>query len=119
MKYRYTVKKDGVLYPAGTEVPAGEHIGVELTNDVPDGALDTNPDGSVNAYDENGNVVGKVDAETVKELQEQAGKQFSKSEISRMSTADLKTLAPTLGIEVTEESTGAKLKEEIIAKLGL
>lgn len=46
-------------------------------------------------------------------------KQYSKSEIQRMSTADLKTLAPTLGIEVTEESTGAKLKEEIIARLGL
>ena len=46
-------------------------------------------------------------------------KKYSKSDISRMSTADLKTLAPTLGIEVTEESTGAKLKEEIIAKLGL
>ena len=46
-------------------------------------------------------------------------KQYSKSDISRMSTTDLKTLAPTLGIEVTEESTGAKLKEEIIAKLGL
>ena len=46
-------------------------------------------------------------------------KQYSKSEISRMSTADLKTLAPTLGVDVTEESTGAKLKEEIIAKLGL
>ena len=46
-------------------------------------------------------------------------KQYSRSEISRMSTADLKALAPTLGIEVTEESTGAKLKEEIIAKLGL
>lgn len=46
-------------------------------------------------------------------------KQYTKSDISRMSTADLKALAPTLGIEVTEESTGAKLKEEIIAKLGL
>ena len=50
---------------------------------------------------------------------ENTTKQYSKSDISRMSTADLKTLAPTLGIEVTEESTGAKLKEEIIAKLGL
>lgn len=46
-------------------------------------------------------------------------KQYSKSEISRMSTADLKAFAPTIGIEVTEESTGAKLKEEIIEKLGL
>ena len=46
-------------------------------------------------------------------------KKYSKSDISRMKLDDLKTLAPTLGIEVTEESTGAKLKEEIIAKLGL
>lgn len=76
MKYGYTVKKDGVLYPAWTDVPAGEH--------------------------------GK-----------EANKTYSKSDISRMSTADLKALAPTLGIEVTEESTGAKLKEEIIAKLWL
>ena len=45
---------------------------------------------------------------------ENAGKQYSKSDISRMSTADLKTLAPTLGIEVTEDSTGATLNEEII-----
>ena len=76
MKYGYTVKRDGVLYPAGDEVPTGD---------------------------------------TVKKEE----KTYSKSDISRMSTADLKTLAPTLGIEVTEESTGAKLKEEIIAKLGL
>ena len=48
-----------------------------------------------------------------------SAKTYSKSDISRMSTADLKTLAPTLGIDVTEESTGAKLKEEIITKLGL
>ena len=46
-------------------------------------------------------------------------KQYTKSDITHMSTADLKTLAPTLGIEVMMESTGAKLKEEIIAKLGL
>ena len=50
---------------------------------------------------------------------ENAGKQYTKSDITHMSTSDLKTLAPALGIEVTEESTGAKLKEEIIAKLGL
>lgn len=76
MKYGYTVKKDGVLYPAGIDVPDGESAKDSM-------------------------------------------KTYSKSDISRMSTADLKTFAPTLGIEVTEESTGAKLKEEIIAKLGL
>lgn len=59
------------------------------------------------------------DAQVNKKPETSNEKQYSKSDISRMSTADLKTLAPTLGIEVTEESTGAKLKEEIIEKLGL
>ena len=54
-----------------------------------------------------------------KQKEQKLEKQYTKSDISRLSTADLKTLAPTLGIEVTEESTGAKLKEEIVAKLGL
>ena len=59
------------------------------------------------------------DSKKAEKPEENAVKQYSKSDISRMSTADLKTLAPTLGIEVMEESTGAKLKEEIIEKLGL
>ena len=53
------------------------------------------------------------------EKKEDNKRKYSKSEISRMKTDELKALAPTLGIEVTEESTGAKLKEEIIEKLGL
>ena len=57
--------------------------------------------------------------DNTKQTPKKEEKQYSRSEISRMSTADLKTLAPILGIEVTEESTGAKLKEEIIEKLGL
>lgn len=39
-----------------------------LTDDVPEGALNTNPDGSVNAYDENGYAAGTVDAATVAEM---------------------------------------------------
>lgn len=41
-----------------------------LTDNVPEGALNTNPDGSVNTYDENGHPVGTVDAATVAELTE-------------------------------------------------
>lgn len=44
---------------------------------------------------------------------------YSKSDIQRMSTENLKSLAIELGIEVTEESTGKVLKEQIIEKLGL
>lgn len=42
----------------------GNIIG-SLTDDVPEGALETNPDGSVNAYNEKGEKVGTVDAEQV------------------------------------------------------
>ena len=73
MKYGYAVKRNGVLYPAGTEIPEDKTLKVDLVDDVPEGALETNADGSVNAYDENGNLVGTVDADTVKELQEKAG----------------------------------------------
>lgn len=45
----------------------GNVIG-SLTDNVPEGALQTNPDGSVNAYDEDGNKIGTVDAETLKEM---------------------------------------------------
>lgn len=36
-----------------------------------------------------------------------------------MNTADLKELGKSLGLEVTEESTGKVLKEQILEKLGL
>lgn len=39
-----------------------------LTDNVPEGALNTNPDGSVPAFDESGHPVGTVDAATVAEL---------------------------------------------------
>lgn len=45
----------------------GKVIG-SLTDDVPEGALQTNPDGSVNTYDADGNKTGTVDAETFKEM---------------------------------------------------
>ena len=46
-------------------------------------------------------------------------KRYQRSEITRMGTADLKNVAASIGIEVTEESTGKVLKEQIIEKLGL
>ena len=45
---------------------------VEVTDDVPDdAALEEKPDGSVNAYDENGEKVGEVPAEEVKEIMDE------------------------------------------------
>lgn len=45
----------------------GQVVG-SLTDDVPEGALQTNPDGSVSAFDTDGNPEGVVDAETVTEV---------------------------------------------------
>ena len=73
MKFDHLVRHNGVDYPAGTEVPVEATPKVELTDNVPEGALETNPDGSVNAYDEAGNVVGTVAVEEVEKLQEEAG----------------------------------------------
>ena len=53
---------------AGTEATVWDEKGVVvigMTDNVPEGALQTNPDGSVNAYDADGNKVGTVDAATV------------------------------------------------------
>lgn len=76
MKYETNVIHKGVFYPAGTDVPVGAPVSVEMTDNVPDGALDTNADGSVNAYDEDGNVVGTISAEDVEQLQEQSGEEL-------------------------------------------
>ena len=80
MKYDHLVKYNGVVYPAGTDVPVGAPVSVDMIDAVPDGALDTNADGSVNAYDEDGNAVGTVSAEDVEELNEQAGEALEEQE---------------------------------------
>lgn len=80
MKYSHIVIKDGIWYPAGADVPVENTVKVEMTDNVPDGALDTNADGSVNAYNADGNAVGTVSAEEVEELQEQAGETFEDPE---------------------------------------
>lgn len=51
-------------------------MGVELTDDVPEGALEENQDGSTNVYNEAGEKVGTVDKETMERLREEAGKAF-------------------------------------------
>ena len=80
MKYDHLVKFNGEYYPAGTDVPVGSPVIVEMTDDVPDGALDANADGSVNTYDEDGNVVGTVSVEEAEKLREQAGEAFEAQE---------------------------------------
>ena len=79
MEYPYIVGKNGVWYPAGTEVP------------------EDNP----NTKTEN------------------VQNQYTKTEINRMSTAELQTLALENDIDGAYEMTGAELKKVLIEKFGL
>ena len=79
MKYPYIVGKNGVWYPAGTEVPEDNQ----------------------NINTENGQ------------------NQYTKTEINRMSTAELQALALENGIDGSDEMTGAELKKVLIEKFGL
>ena len=79
MKYPYIVNKNGVWYPAGTEVP----------EDIP----------TQNVAEEKN--------------------QYTKTEINRMSTAELQELALENDIDGANEMTGAELKKVLIEKFGL
>ena len=139
MKYGHAVKRNGVLYMAGEEVPVGDS---SIPPVIPPqktikGFLDLEdlktyePDDLKDLAVKLG--VAFTDETTHEELAELCSnvevdipvddkadaKEYKKSDIQRMNVENLKALATELGIEVTDESTGAKLKEEIIAKLGL
>lgn len=47
------------------------------------------------------------------------GKKYTKTEINRMSTAELKAFAKEREVDNAEEMTGAELKKILIEKLGL
>ena len=79
MKYPYIVGKNGVWYPAGTEVP------------------EDNP----NTKTENGQ------------------NQYTKTEINRMTTAELQELAADIGIENASDTNGGELKKLLIEHFGL
>ncbi len=65
------------------------------------------------------NVPEPADNPVETENKEEDQRKYSRSEITRMNTANLKELAKSLGMEVTEKSTGKVLKEQILEKLGL
>ena len=87
MIYKHLVKYNGVYYPAGTDVPVG--------------------------------VKPVEEAKKVEEVKEEVAEMptYSKTEINRMSTADLKELAKEQGID--DELSGADIKKALIKKFGL
>lgn len=93
-KYPYIVNKNGIWYPAGTEVPEGAK---PITTDIKEDDFSK----FMNPPVENGNV------------------SYTKTEINRMSTAELQELAKKQGIENAESITGGELKKILIEKFEL
>lgn len=60
-----------------------------------------------------------VEEEAIQEVNNENGVAYTKTDINRMSTQDLRTLAVAEGFEDVEEYTGAELKKMLIDKLGL
>ena len=93
MVYKHQVKYNGKYYHAGTDVPVGEKS-VE----------DKKEDNFAQYMNE------PVESEEVT---------YTKTEINRMSTADLRKLAKDKEISGADEMTGAGLKKVLIEKLDL
>ena len=70
-----------------------------LTDDIPEGALQTNPDGSVNTYDADGNKTGTVDAETLKEMT------TVNDDVSKLATGDNEQGTPQENAEDDENAS--------------
>ena len=90
-----------------------------MTKIVKNGAFMVARDGNqLAAFLNNG---WKIDESKQTEIQSDAPKQkeYSKSEINRMSTADLQKLASESGVENAENISGAELKKILLEKFGL
>lgn len=98
MKYPYIVIKNGVWYPAGTEVPEGANPNLgNISKDI----IDVNQE------------------ESVKEALKNTDKAYTKTEINRMSTSELQDLALNNGVVDARSMTGAELKKLLIEKFEL
>ena len=100
MIYNHLVKYNGKYYPAGTDVP----VGVKPVEDKKSEQVKEK-----NFLDEF--------AETVAEDRNAKKIIYTKTEINRMSTADLKKLAKENGLD--DGLSGAELKKALIEKYNL
>ena len=139
MKYGHAVKRNGVLYMAGEEVPVGNsskppvappeqkmikgYLDLEdLKTYEPDTLKDLATKLGVEFTDETthedlAELCSKVEVDIPQTGDSKV--EYKKSDIQRMNVEALKDLATKLEIDGAQDKTGAVLKEEIIAKLGL
>ena len=102
MKFNHRVKFNGILYEVGQNVPIEENKAENKANTKPQEVLKT----KVEEVDENRNAQRLVTSDG-----------YTKTEINRMPTADLKKLAKENGID--DGLSGADIKKALIKKFGL
>ena len=96
MVFKHLVKHNGKYYPAGTDVPVGG-------KPVEDKKTEKPKEDDFSQY------------MNQPEIEEESTKaKYTKTEINRMSTAELKSLAIENGIDGANEMTGADLKKVLI-----
>ena len=103
MKFDHRVKFKGVLYEIGQDVPMEEKKAAEKANTKPQEVAKEEVADDFSQY-----------MNAPEETKEFA---YTKTEINRMSTADLKELAKENGIE--DGLTGAEIKKALIEKFEL
>lgn len=104
MKFNHRVKFNGVYYEAGQNVPIEEIKAENKENTKPQSTLETRAE----EVEKGRNAQKLITSDG-----------YTKTEINRMSTAELKKLSKEQGIDNAEEMTGADLKKVLIEKFGL
>lgn len=94
MKFPYLVTHNGIEYPIGADVPIEE-----------------------TAPSKKEAVIETVEETKAEEPTEETAFAYTKTDIKRMASADLKKLAKEYGID--SSLSGADIKDEIIKKFGL
>ena len=103
MKFDHRVKFKGVLYEIGQDVPMEEKKAAEKANTKPQEVAKEEVTDDFSQY--------------MNAPEETTEFSYTKTEINRMSTADLKELAKENGIE--DGLTGAEIKKALIEKFEL
>ena len=91
MKFNHRVKFNGILYEKGQDVPIEDKKAEKK----------------------------EIEKNFLDEFAEKELAKYTKTDINRMSTADLKKLAKDKGIENAEDMNGAELKKVLIDKFKL
>lgn len=108
MKFDHRVKFKGILYEIGQDVPMEEKKAVEKANTKPQAVVKEETADDFSQY---------MNAPEIAE--ESTEVKYTKTEINRMSTAELQELALKNNVDGADEMTGAELKKILIEKFEL